>query len=99
MKRIRMKSNLRKMTPPRRHAGYDFSFWWRVYAHHSLIQGSRNGVLYGLVLIVILALIFTSLQGVECTVSIVCQSWVTEIHGYNRIRGMIHSYEIITPVL
>ena len=39
------------------------------YAHHSLIQGNRSGVLYGLVLTVILALIFTSLQGVEYTVS------------------------------
>jgi cytochrome c oxidase subunit 3 len=39
------------------------------YAHHSLIQGNRSGVLYGLVITVILAIIFTALQGVEYTVS------------------------------
>jgi cytochrome c oxidase subunit 3 len=39
------------------------------YAHHSLIQGNRAGALYGLLSTVILALIFTALQGVEYTVS------------------------------
>jgi cytochrome c oxidase subunit 3 len=39
------------------------------YAHHSLIQGNRMGALYGLVLTVTLAVIFTALQGVEYTVS------------------------------
>jgi cytochrome c oxidase subunit 3 len=39
------------------------------YAHHSLIQGNRAGALYGLVATVILAVIFTALQGVEYTVS------------------------------
>jgi cytochrome c oxidase subunit 3 len=39
------------------------------YAHHSLIQGNRNGVLYGLVITVILAIVFTALQGIEYTVS------------------------------
>jgi cytochrome c oxidase subunit 3 len=39
------------------------------YAHHSLIQGSRKGTLYGLVATVLLAIIFTALQGVEYTVS------------------------------
>jgi heme/copper-type cytochrome/quinol oxidase subunit 3 len=39
------------------------------YAHHSLIQGNRAGALYGLVYTVILAIIFTALQGVEYTVS------------------------------
>jgi cytochrome c oxidase subunit 3 len=39
------------------------------YAHHSLIQGNRKGALYGLVATVILAIIFTALQGVEYTVS------------------------------
>jgi cytochrome c oxidase subunit 3 len=39
------------------------------YSHHSIIQGNRSGALYGLVATVILALIFTGLQGIEYTVS------------------------------
>jgi cytochrome c oxidase subunit 3 len=39
------------------------------YAHHSLIQGNRVGALYGLLATIILAIIFTGLQGVEYTVS------------------------------
>jgi cytochrome c oxidase subunit 3 len=39
------------------------------YAHHSLIQGNRSGALYGLVITVVLAIVFTLLQGVEYTVS------------------------------
>ena len=39
------------------------------YAHHSLIQGNRSGALYGLVYTVILAIIFTSFQAIEYTVS------------------------------
>jgi cytochrome c oxidase subunit 3 len=39
------------------------------YAHHSLIQGNRSGVLYGLIITVILAIVFTALQGIEYTVS------------------------------
>ena len=39
------------------------------YAHHSLIQGNRNGTLFGIVLTVLLALAFTVFQGVEYTVS------------------------------
>jgi cytochrome c oxidase subunit 3 len=39
------------------------------YAHHSLIQGNRSGVIYGLIATVILAIIFTALQGIEYTVS------------------------------
>jgi|SRR6202044_2583181 cytochrome c oxidase subunit 3 len=39
------------------------------YAHHSLIQGNRKGALYGLVATVILAIVFTALQGIEYTVS------------------------------
>jgi cytochrome c oxidase subunit 3 len=35
------------------------------YAHHSLILGSRKGTLLGIVLTIILALIFTGLQGLE----------------------------------
>ena len=39
------------------------------YAHHSLIQGNRNGAFYGLVFTVTLAIVFTVLQGVEYSVS------------------------------
>lgn len=39
------------------------------YAHHSLIQGNRSGALYGLVCTVILAIVFTALQGIEYSVS------------------------------
>jgi len=39
------------------------------YAHHSLIQGNRKGALYGTVVTIILALIFTFFQGVEYSVS------------------------------
>jgi cytochrome c oxidase subunit 3 len=47
-------------------------FWYLVtvtYAHHCLIQGNRQGALYGLLATVLLAIIFTALQGVEYTVS------------------------------
>jgi hypothetical protein len=39
------------------------------YAHHSLIQGNRAGVLYGLIATIILAIVFTFFQGVEYSVS------------------------------
>ena len=39
------------------------------YAHHSLIQGNRPGVLYGLIFTIVLAVVFTICQGVEYTVS------------------------------
>ncbi len=39
------------------------------YAHHSIIQGNRKGALNGILATVILALLFTVLQGVEYTVS------------------------------
>ena len=39
------------------------------YAHHSLIQGNRKGALYGTVFSILLAVVFTLLQGVEYSVS------------------------------
>jgi cytochrome c oxidase subunit 3 len=39
------------------------------YAHHSLIQGNRAGVLYGLIATIVLAVVFTIFQGVEYSVS------------------------------
>ena len=35
------------------------------YAHHSLIQGNRIGVIYGLIATIVLTIIFTALQGYE----------------------------------
>ena len=35
------------------------------YAHHSLIQGYRTGVVYGVICTIILAIFFTALQGYE----------------------------------
>jgi len=68
------------------------------YAHHSLIQGNRVGTLYGLVFTIILALIFTTLQGVEYTVSSFtisdgvfgsCFYFGTGFHGLHVIIGTI----------
>jgi heme/copper-type cytochrome/quinol oxidase subunit 3 len=39
------------------------------YAHHSLIQGNRKGVLYGLIATLVLAVVFTIFQGIEYSVS------------------------------
>jgi cytochrome c oxidase subunit 3 len=39
------------------------------YAHHSLIQGNRSGALYGTLVTIILAVIFTAFQAVEYSVS------------------------------
>ena len=39
------------------------------YGHHFLINGKRGKALYGLLYTIILAVIFTSLQGVEYSVS------------------------------
>lgn len=39
------------------------------YAHHSLIQGNRAGVIYGLIATILLAVVFTIFQGVEYSVS------------------------------
>jgi cytochrome c oxidase subunit 3 len=39
------------------------------YSHHSLIQGNRNGALYGAIFTIVLAFVFTAFQGVEYSVS------------------------------
>jgi cytochrome c oxidase subunit 3 len=66
------------------------------YAHHSLIQGNRKGVLNGLLATVILAIIFTGLQGIEYTVSSFtisdgafgsCFYFGTGFHGLHVIIG------------
>jgi len=66
------------------------------YAHHSIIEGNRAGALYGLVYTVILAVIFTALQGVEYSVSSFtisdgvfgsCFYFGTGFHGLHVIIG------------
>jgi cytochrome c oxidase subunit 3 len=66
------------------------------YAHHSIIQGKRSGALYGLVLTVLLAIVFTILQGVEYSVSTFtigdgtygsCFYFGTGFHGLHVIIG------------
>ena len=39
------------------------------FAHHSLIQGKRSGALYGSIVTIILAVVFTGFQGLEYSVS------------------------------
>lgn len=66
------------------------------YSHHSLIQGDRKAALNGLVYTVVLASIFTALQGVEYTVSSFtisdgtyssCFYFGTGFHGLHVIIG------------
>lgn len=66
------------------------------YSHHSLIKGDRKGALYGAVYTVVLAIIFTALQGVEYTVSSFtisdgtfgsCFYFGTGFHGLHVIIG------------
>jgi cytochrome c oxidase subunit 3 len=68
------------------------------YAHHSLIQGNRNGALYGSIFTVLLAVIFTIFQGVEYTVSSFtisdgiygsCFYFGTGFHGFHVIIGTV----------
>jgi cytochrome c oxidase subunit 3 len=68
------------------------------YAHHSLIEGNRAGALYGLIYTIILAIIFTALQGIEYTVSSFtisdgifgsCFYFGTGFHGLHVIIGTI----------
>jgi cytochrome c oxidase subunit 3 len=68
------------------------------YAHHSLIQGNRKGALYGSVFTILLAIIFTGLQGLEYTVSSFtisdsvygsCFYFGTGFHGLHVIIGTI----------
>lgn len=66
------------------------------FAHHSLIQGNRSGSLNGLIYTVILAIIFTALQGIEYSVSSFtisdgaygsCFYFGTGFHGLHVIIG------------
>jgi len=66
------------------------------FAHHSLIQGNRNGALNGTVFTILLALLFTALQGIEYSVSSFtitdstfgsCFFFGTGFHGLHVIIG------------
>jgi len=68
------------------------------YAHHSLIQGKREGALYGSIATVLLAVIFTIFQGIEYSVSSftisdgafgTCFFFGTGFHGFHVIIGTI----------
>lgn len=66
------------------------------YCHHSLIKGDRTGGLYGLIFTILLAVVFTALQGVEYSVSSFtisdgtyasCFYFGTGFHGLHVIIG------------
>jgi len=68
------------------------------YSHHSLIQGNRSGTLYGLIATIILAIVFTFLQGIEYSVSSFtisdgafgsCFFFGTGFHGLHVIIGTV----------
>jgi cytochrome c oxidase subunit 1 len=68
------------------------------YAHHSLINGNRKGAIYGSILTIALAILFTILQGVEYSVSSftisdgafgACFFFGTGFHGLHVIIGTI----------
>jgi cytochrome c oxidase subunit 3 len=68
------------------------------YAHHSIIQRNRKGNLYGSVYTIVLALLFTLLQGIEYSVSSftlsdgafgTCFFFGTGFHGFHVIIGTI----------
>ncbi|RYX78112.1 hypothetical protein EON69_00275 [bacterium] len=70
------------------------------YAHHSLIQGNRKGTINGLIFTLILAMIFTSLQGFEYYTAPFTISdgafgstfyFATGFHGYNLCPNLINS--------
>jgi len=68
------------------------------YAHHSLIKGERKGSLYGSIATIILAIVFTTFQGIEYSVSSftlsdgvfgTCFFFGTGFHGLHVIIGTI----------
>ena len=68
------------------------------YAHHSLIHGERKGSLYGSIITVLLAIIFTVFQGIEYNVASFTISdsvfgtsffFSTGFHGLHVIIGTI----------
>ena len=68
------------------------------FAHHSLIKGNRVGTIYGLIITVLFAVLFTSLQAIEYLVSSFtisdstfgsCFYLATGFHGLHVIIGTI----------
>lgn len=68
------------------------------YAHHCLIQGKREGSLYGSIATILLAAVFTAFQGIEYSVSSftisdgvfgTCFFFGTGFHGLHVIIGTI----------
>lgn len=68
------------------------------YAHHSLIKGDRKGTLYGCIVTVILAIVFTGFQWLEYSVSSftisdgvfgTCFFFSTGFHGAHVVIGTI----------
>lgn len=68
------------------------------YTHHCVIQGNRNGALFGGLVTTILALVFTGFQGLEYTVSSFtitdgafgsCFYFGTGFHGLHVIIGTL----------
>jgi cytochrome c oxidase subunit 3 len=68
------------------------------YAHHSLIRGVREGSLYGLIITILLAIIFTLFQVIEYSVSSftisdgafgTCFFFGTGFHGLHVIIGTL----------
>jgi len=81
------------------------------YAHHSLIEGNRRGTILGIIITVVLAVIFTALQGLEyheapftiadgAYVNILLCNWIPRYPRYYRYtihRGSILPNSIIPP--
>lgn len=72
------------------------------YAHHSLIQGNRKGTINGLIFTIVLALIFTSLQGFEYYTAPFTISdgafgstfyFATGFHGYITHAPILHYFK------
>ena len=68
------------------------------YSHHSLIQGNRNGGLFGALFTIALAIVFTAFQEIEYSVSSFtltdgafgsCFYFGTGFHGLHVIIGTI----------
>jgi cytochrome c oxidase subunit 3 len=68
------------------------------YAHHSIIKGNREGTLYGSLVTILLAMIFTVFQGIEYSVSSftisdgafgTCFFFGTGFHGLHVIIGTL----------
>ena len=78
------------------------------FAHHSLIQGNRAGVLYGLIATLVLAVVFTIFQGVEYSVSSFtisdgafgsCFYFSTGFHGWGDMLSLSFDFYLPPPLI